>query len=105
MSTTDFYLMILARSRNDAVLFQQIASVFVGIGVGVMVWWAVAKVRAPKAHGKINYKDPVGWASGILVLVLIIGGTFLKLHYDTNTVSDEERRMMENLSLEYEGFN
>jgi hypothetical protein len=81
---------LLARTRGESIFMQQVASIIIGIGLGVLAWWAVAKWSSKRNGGKVDYKAPQGWVAGLLVALLIIGGTFLMIHIDVNTLSDDE---------------
>ena len=80
----------LARTRNDFIRTQQITSVVIGLGLGLVAWWLVAKWRAKHTGGRIDYKAKEGWLVGLFIAICIIATTFLMIHYDVNTLSDDE---------------
>ena len=81
---------LLARSRNDSIFMQQVGSIVIGLVLGAVVWWAVATWWGKRKGGKPDYKAPQSWGAGLLVALLIIGGTFLMISIDTNTLSKDE---------------
>ena len=90
MQTTYQIMSLLARTRNDAIRTQQIGSIVIGLALGLVVWWLVAKRQAKRKSKPIDYKAKEGWLAGLLVALLIIGGTFLMIHLDVNTLSEDE---------------
>ena len=82
--------MLLARTRSDAIRTQQIGSIVIGLILGAVVWWLVAKWQSNRNNKPIDYKAKEGWLAGLFIAICIVGATFLKIHYDVNTISPDE---------------